>query len=439
MIKTKKILTEDIRVYVETYGCSLNISDGEAICGLLKNAGFKLSEKPDDADCIIVNSCTVKNTTFINFKKTLNELKLSGKKFIITGCIPPLYSDDKILEGISFIGTRNISSITECVLSVMNNNPYRNLDEKDKDRLAFPTIRKNSIIEIIPVAQGCIGTCTYCQTRLARGKLKSYPVNQIISKINNSISDGVKEIWLTAQDSGAYGIDIGSNIINLLNEIKKIRKNFMLRLGMANPQHIKKHLNEFIKIFKDPRFFQFLHIPVQSGSNKILKEMNRFYTIDDLYLISEKILSAYPDFTFSTDIIVGFPGETDTDFDMTMKFLDKFRPATINRSKYSARPKTPAAQMMQISSKIISERSACLSQLVEKIVSGQNKKWIGRKENIIFDEIKKNDSFIGRNFAYKPVIIKKNLLDNKICLGENINVQIVDSTIYHLKAKPLMK
>lgn len=424
-------------IYLETYGCSLNIADGQTLLGLLQSKGFIITNNFNSADCVIINSCTVKNTTLLNFKKRVRELLEMGKRIVVTGCVPHVYSDEEFLKHVSFIGTRNLNIIADVVEKTIIGNTVHIINESDERRLTYPKYQKDSVVEIIPIAQGCVGKCSYCQTKLARGNLKSYPVEDIVSAFCRSISNGAKEIWLTAQDTGAYGLDLGSNLIFLLKEILKINREFKLRLGMMNPQHVKRFLNELISIFNDDRVYQFLHIPVQSGSDKIIKDMERYYTTDDLFLIADNMREKFPKIAFSTDVIVGYPGETEEDFLATLEFLRRFQPSTINRSRYSPRHKTIAAEKPQIPSKIISERSVRLGRIVEEIVSGQNKKWIGWEGEVLIDEQKKEDSFLGRNFAYKPIVVKRSDARKSIKLGDKINIKVFSTTTFHLKAKQI--
>jgi len=424
-------------VVVETYGCSLNIADSESLIGFLKENGFFISNNVEEADCVVINSCTVKNTSFLEFKKRINDLKNTGKRIVVTGCIPPIYYDDSLLKDVSFIGTRNLSSISGVVKNTIQGRIVQIIEETDKERLCFPKVRKNPIVEIIPIAQGCLGQCSYCQTRFARGRLKSYSIEAILSRLKIALMEGVKEVWLTAQDTGAYGLDIGTNIVSLLKTILNLNSDFKLRLGMANPHFIKSFIPELIAIFEDERIFKFLHIPAQSGSNKILEEMQRNYTVEDLYKIAEIFRSRHPEISFATDIIVGFPGESEEDFEMSIEFLKRFNPAIVNRSRFSARRKTPASQKKQLHSKIISKRSRLLSKEIECIVSAQNKKWVNWEGEVLIDEQKKSDSFLGRNFAYKPIVIKKTDFLEPINLGAKINVRVLNSTTFHLVAKQI--
>lgn len=418
-------------VFIETYGCSLNISDSELIAGYLRDADYEIAVDEDSADVIILNSCTVKGDTFSNFKKRLDQLK--DKVVVIAGCIPKVYDGYDFLKKYSYIGTDNISKIAEIVKSAIEGQKIQNILPLNEKRLNLPKKRRNEVIEIIPIAKGCLGRCAYCQTRLARGELSSYAEEEIISQAESAISDNVKEIWITAQDTSIYGLDIGTNLSGLLKKITNIEHDFKVRLGMANPLYIKKQIADLLDVFKSEKMFKFIHIPLQSGSNKVLSDMNRMYKVEDFVAICETFRDKFPNISISTDIICGYPTETDDDFESTLDVLRKIRPSTVNRSRFSPREKTPAADLKQLNPKIISERSKELTELIKNIISEDNKKWIGWEGETLIDEVKKVGSVLSRNFAYKPIVINED-----IPLGEKVKVKIYDTTIYHLKGKTLL-
>jgi MiaB/RimO family radical SAM methylthiotransferase len=193
---------------------------------------------------------------------------------------------------------------------------------------------------------------------------------------------------------------------------------------MMNPVHTKQILNELIKVYKNEKIFKFLHLPVQSGSDRILKLMNRGYNAEDFLEIAERFRKEFPQLTFITDIIVGFPSETDEDFKKTIELIEKIKPDIVNISKFGSRSGTEAAKMKQLDAKTVNGRSAVLHKIVKQISLEKNKEWIGWKGEILIDEIGSSGSFIGRNFAYKPIAIKT----KENIFGNLIEVKILDAT-----------
>ena len=414
------------KVYIETFGCSLNFSDTEFMKGRLEEDGYQLVDDENQAEIIILNTCTVKNRTYLNFLKRLKEL--NGRLIVIAGCIPPVYKDGYLLKDFSFIGPDNLTEISEVVEKTIKGEKVQIISGKLFKRLGHQKVRRNPVIEIVPISRGCLGDCAYCQIKLARGELLSYPIREIAHQIETALSEGVKEVWLTAQDCGIYGEDIGSSLPELLKNVFKIKGDFKLRLGMANPDGVLKYLNELKEIYAEPRIFKFLHIPVQSGSDNVLKAMRRKYSAGDFIKICDTFRESVQRISISTDIIAGFPTETEDDFEMSLNLLKKIKPATINRSRFSPRPFTPAASLKQLHSSVIARRSKMLDELVKEISLQNNKEWLGLTGEVILDERKKEGSVLGRNTSYKPVVFH----NNNFHIGETIKAQIIDITTHHL-------
>ena len=277
-----------------------------------------------------------------------------------------------------------------------------------------------------------MSNCSFCATKLARGNLFSFRPHSIREHIKKAIASGAKEIWLTSQDISAYGRDIGTNLTELLESIVKIEGEFLIRVGMMNPLHFKKfELNSLIEVFKNPKIFKFLHLCVQSGSNKVLKIMRRGYSVEDFVYYVEKFREEIIDLTLATDIIVGHPGEEEEDFEDTIDLIKEVKPDIVNLSKFSPRPGTLAYKMRQIDKKIINERSKKLHELIQKISLEKNKKWLGWKGKVLIDE-KFDKGFQGRNLSYKPIIIKE---CNLSYLGKFVDVEIVDAKNNYLIGK----
>ncbi|MEM2139215.1 MAG: tRNA (N(6)-L-threonylcarbamoyladenosine(37)-C(2))-methylthiotransferase, partial [Candidatus Woesearchaeota archaeon] len=327
-------------------------------------------------------------------------------------------------------GTSQITKVVEVVNETLSGNTVQLLAKEKNPRLNIPKVRKNSVIEILPINEGCLGSCTFCKTKFARGHLYSYEPEAIANQARDALNDGIKEIWLTSQDTACYGYDIKTNIVELLKKILEMNRPFKLRLGMGNPEYFKEQIDNLLPLFNDKRLFRFMHIPLQAGSNKVLKDMKRDYLVEEYIALIKKIKSYYADMTLSTDIICGFPTETNVDFEQTLKVIEETRPDVLNISRFWPRPGTKASKIKQLPSEIVKERSIKLRELFYKIAKENNKKWLSWKGEILIDEIGKNDSFIGRNYAYKPVIIKKT---NELKLGDFINVEIIKTETHDLR------
>ncbi len=416
------------KIFFFTQGCSNNVADTETMQGILQQDGYEIVDSIEKADLIVINSCTVKNATEKDFFKYLKSFP--KKPTIIAGCIAQ--TDPEKLQGYSLIGTAQINNITDVVEATLEGNQVVMTKKENNPRLNLPKIRKNPIIEIIPINRGCLGNCTFCKTKAARFNLQSFEPDAILKQAKNAIEAGVKEIWLTSQDTAVYGLDIGMQLPQLLKIILALDGQFMVRLGMGNPDHFILYYKELAEVFQHPKMFKFLHLPVQAGSNIILDAMKRNYNREEFITIVNHFREKIPEMTIATDIICGFPGETDEQFNETLTLVKQLQFDVINISRYSARPKTFAATMQQLPGGIIADRSRKLTELFEKQLPEINKKWIGWQGAVIIDDAGKlgTNTMLGRNYTYKQIVLKGNFN-----IGEIVQVKIVKVDTYSLYAE----
>ncbi|HVP81716.1 MAG TPA: MiaB/RimO family radical SAM methylthiotransferase, partial [Nitrososphaeraceae archaeon] len=289
---------------------------------------------------------------------------------------------------------------------------------------------------IVEIASGCLSNCSFCQTKISKGNLKSYRPGSIISQIKHDIKDGCNEIWLTSTDNGCYGKDINSNLVELLKLCTQLEGNYKLRIGMLNPMYLTEILYDLISVYKtEDKIFKFLHIPVQSGSNKILKQMYRGHDVKIFKKAVYEFRKSIPEITIATDVIVGFPNESEEDFKLTIDLITETEPDIINISKYSQRSGTVSSKLKNISSNQRKLRSTILHGLSRDISRRRNTLWEGWIGDVYIDEIK-NTLVQGRNYAYKSVIINNTDTSN-LNVGQIIKVKVVDSSQYSLFAEGL--
>ncbi len=390
-----------MRVYIETQGCSLNHADSETMAGYLKQEGHQLVDSEEDAEIVVYNTCTVKNPTEDSF---LARLKQQQKPVVVAGCIPQA-DQQGLLDGYVQLGTKQLHNITKAVTAAIHDEELIMIGESSHERLNTPKIRINKHIEIVPICAGCLSSCTYCKTKQARGNLQSYRPSDIEQQVRTAIAQGVQEVWLTSQDNGAYGMDIDTNAGELLERVAAIEGDFMIRFGMTNPDWTKKWLKELIKAYKHPRVYKFLHLPIQAGSDSVLKHMRRRCTAQDIRDIVLEFRKEIPDITIATDIICGYPTETEEDFKETLALIKELQFPIIHISKFYPRPDTPAAAMDKLPTDIVKDRSRALTTLFESEAwSKQHEHLIGTVITARFTE-KKGTSNIGRTHNYLPVIV----------------------------------
>jgi threonylcarbamoyladenosine tRNA methylthiotransferase CDKAL1 len=286
-------------VFIESFGCSLNKSDGEKLKGFLSLNDFEIVSSPDLADFVIVNSCAVKKATenkMVNrISKLYNKSKEAGFKLIVSGCLPKINSEkiSGIDENILQFGT-DLSEISQ----------FFELGENHFSPLT-PEIKENSNVCIMPINAGCLDNCSFCAVKQSRGILKSHSIQSIREKMLLELPE-TKEFWFTSPDTGAFGRDIKSSLPKLLSEILLLNYDFRIRLGMMNPNNCINFFDDLMSVMLDERIYKFLHIPVQSGSNSVLSAMNRRYSSEQFLELVDMAKSNLGNFSLATDVIVGF-------------------------------------------------------------------------------------------------------------------------------------
>ena len=414
------------KIWVEAYGCSASFSDSEMISGLIVNGGHTLANNSQESDLNVIVTCSVKDATAAKMVHRIKESK--SKPLVVAGCLPKAEQKtvEKFAENASLLGPNSIGKTLQVIESALDGQKMIALEDTDISKVGLPKIRLNSAIGIVEIASGCMSECTFCQTKLAKGDLTSYRIGDIVRQVQTEISDGCNEVWLTSTDNGCYGLDIGSDLPELIRAVSEIDQKFFIRVGMMNPMYMPKIRDGLLKSFESSKVFKFLHVPVQSGSNQVLNDMKRGHTEQTFRDITQKFRKKFDKFTISTDIIVGFPTETEEDFEQTLKLLEDTKPDIVNLSRYSQRPGTDAAEMNQIDVIEVKRRSKIVSELINKISKENNRNWIGWKGQVTFDE-EHEGQVRGRNFAYKPIFVKE---EPKI--GQISNVKIIDTTTHSL-------
>jgi threonylcarbamoyladenosine tRNA methylthiotransferase CDKAL1 len=398
-----------------TYGCTFNHGDSLKIENILSENGYHKRELAD-SKFVIINTCAVKHTTeakILFFIEKLVNL-YPHKIFIITGCLPQIEKKmsekiNRIIQPNGFIlHPHDIGDILNIFKKCRNETGLITENKNNRDKsVLLPKSNLKSKIGIIQISEGCNNQCSYCCTTNARGSLVSFNFENLINQFQTLLSQGIIEYHLTSQDLGNYN-NKGKLLHELLRKISEIKGNFKIRLGMLNPDYLINNITEFMKIFNDQRFYRFLHLPIQSASNNVLKTMKRNYKIEEVDKIIRVIRNYDENFTFGTDIIVGFPTESSEDFLKTLTYIEKWRPHVLNISKFTPRPKTEAKNMNQLKSQVIKNRSQKISLIYLNYSKDNNQKWINWKGEIFINEYKKNVDypFTGRNIYYIPILCK---------------------------------
>ncbi|AAK42528.1 tRNA (N(6)-L-threonylcarbamoyladenosine(37)-C(2))-methylthiotransferase [Saccharolobus solfataricus] len=414
-------------IYVETYGCALNRADTYVMMTLLKSEGYNFVENPENADIIILNTCAVRLETEERMKQRIKELNTLSKKLVVAGCMSSAEPATvlSIAPNASLIGPQSVERIVDIVKS----EERKIVIEGDRALITPRTF--DGKIAIIPVADGCAGNCSFCITKLARRKLRSYPLREIVNAARDAIQSGAREIELTGQDTAAYGLDLGGSIslVDVVNKVADIDGDFMIRIGMMTPEQAMRIMDDLIEAIRNPKVYKFIHLPVQSGDDRVLKLMNRKYTVDEYKELISEIRHKIPFVNITTDIIVGHPGEDEEAFNNTLLLMKELRFERIHLAMYSIRPNTRSASMPQVPDSIKKKRIQIANKLYEDLALSIHLDYVGSTSRVITTELGRKGSVIGRLMNYIPVVIRSENVE----LGKWYDVKITEASFYDLR------
>ena len=405
-------------IWFEGYGCTANQGETLEMREHANQLGHQLATDSSTAETVVLGTCTVIESTQNKMEKRISELMDQGKNVIVSGCMAT--ADTKVLN------------------SKFPNAPL--VSPGDIDGLGDligrggckPETLESPFAAILPISSGCLGRCTYCATLKARGRVKSRSVNDIFFKAQYAIDSGSKELLLTSQDNGAFGADTDSSLENLLNELSHLDGEFRLRVGMLNPMLVAGRSKEMAKAWGDSRTYKFMHLPIQSGSQKILDSMIRDHTLEEFWEVVEVFRNYYPEMMIITDIITGFPGETEEDHQETVDLLNKLSPDLVNVTRFSPRKGTPASRYKRVDGRIVKKRSRELTNLRKELGAKSFKRFVGRETSVLTVENKRKGSTLCRDDNYRPIILKQDLP-----LGEFYDIKIIDSEYGFMTAEQI--
>ncbi len=419
-----------MNIYIETFGCTFNQADSEILSGLLLQEGNELVDGPEDAEILIVNTCYVKQPTE---KKVINRIiklqrEFPHKKLVISGCMVEIDQEKlrKIAPEASWIGPHKLNSAPDMVKSVRAGETVRLTGFESINKVCLPKIRSNQLINIIQICEGCDGICSYCCTRIARGNLHSYPV-ELIRRETERVEEGCVEIQLTAQDTAAYGKDCGTSLAELINAVTSVEGKFKVRVGMMHPKSVKDNIDELIEAFKSDKIYKFIHIPLQSGNNQVLADMNRGHGVQEFIDIISQFRREIPEISLATDIIVGYPTENEEAFQDTLKVIEEVQPDFLHISKYHHRPGSGSSGLQEIEHHNMKKRSKELNELKSTIALHNNEKLLGKVLQVLITNTGSKGGFIGRTDSYKTVVV------DEAPLGSFVDVKISEAKGTYLK------
>ena len=432
------------KLFIETLGCAMNVRDSEHIIAeLSQKEQYCLTSDIKEADLIIINTCSVREKPVSKLFSEIGQfvkVKKDGAKIGVAGCTASHLGADiiKRAPNVDFVlGARNVSKITE----VINKKHAVEIDTSyDESTYMFSEFRSNPYKALINISIGCDKQCSFCIVPVTRGEEISIPSNLIVQEVQKAVDSGAKEITLLGQNVNNYGRrfsvnDSGAkNFTELLRVVSKVEGLERIRFSSPHPLHMD---NEFLEEFaSNPKICKQIHVPLQSGSNHILKAMKRGYTKEWFLDRCAKIRELVPNVTISTDIIVGFPGESDEDFNDTMDVLEKVRFDALFSFKYSPRPHTTAAQMdNQVDNKVASKRLQTLQARHKQIQKESMDAQVGSIVDVLFEELKSDGKVAGRSDEGRLIMVE----GSEELLGKTLKAKVISANITVLHAKLLDK
>jgi threonylcarbamoyladenosine tRNA methylthiotransferase CDKAL1 len=402
-----------VKVYVEAHGCTQNYGEARLMQEALATNGHTLTRSESEADAHVLVTCTVIDATERKMVRRMRELAARDKPLVVAGCMAAAQRDRvrAVVPRAKLLPPRRWPQIVDLL------GEGTVCADRAAEAEAAATGWRDAIV---PIAQGCAGRCTYCITRVARGFVKSYPIDDLVSQVRGQVERGAMEIKLTGQDTAAYGRDSHSSLADLIRAIDAVPGDFRVRVGMADPLTVLPIVEDLVDAYHLEKIFKFLHLPVQSGDDDILTAMRREHTVAEFELIVETFRRAFPTLTLSTDVIVGFPGETEDQFEATMDLVRRVRPDIVNVTRFSARPGTPAASMPgQIVGWRVKQRSRRLTSLRFAIAREVHQAFVGDEVDVLVTEPGKEDTRLARTSEYRQVV-----LHEPAPLGEFVRVRI---------------
>ena len=423
-----------------TYGCQMNVHDSEKLAAMLEKMGYNETDDKNKADIILFNTCMIRENAELKvFGKvgSLKKLKRKNPDLIIGigGCMMQVDTVvNKIHEKFPYVdlvfGTHNIHRLPDLIRDVKEKKErvFEVWPESDGLIPETPIKRKGDYKAWVSIIKGCNNFCSYCIVPYVRGRERSRPKKNIINEVKEIINDGVKEITLLGQNVNSYGNDLDENIdfASLLSELNKIDDLKRIRFMTSHPKDLDERLIDVIN--ESSKVCEHFHLPVQSGSSKILKKMNRGYTREEYIKVIEMIRNKIDEPSITTDFIVGFPGETEKDFNQTIDLVKKINFDMAFTFSYSPREKTKAAKMEdQLSEEEKDKRLKKLMEIQNKISLENNQKYLNKKVKVLVEGESKNnpDTFMGRSRRNKLIIFPRK---------EGIKGKIVDVKINRVKS-----
>ena len=417
--------------YIETYGCWLNKADSALIEEDLGKMGYVKVDDPVKADLIVINTCAVREDSEARELKAIERYYRLGKRLVVAGCLTKARPSEivKIAPNAQLLTPNAVENAARVLQG--------SEEPSERTMARIPQFNGIGHIYVVPIQVGCLGNCTYCVVKYTRGGMgwvRSADLGMVKEYVAKAVARGAREIYLTGQEVSAYGKDKGYDLVDLLESILKgVDGRYLIRLGMLEPLELERIIHRLIDVIKsDWRVYRFFHIPVQSGSNRVLRLMRRKYDVDLFKWEVNLIRRSFPTTFIATDIIVGHPGESEEDFEESVRLVKDLSIDKVHVARYSPRPFTEAAYMRQIPDQVKKQRSSILSKVALEVAYSRNLQYVGGVyEGIVSSVGFRGKGLMVRLMDYRPVVVEKGFL------GSFTKVKVTDATPINLVGEVL--
>lgn len=434
------------RFHIITYGCQMNIRDSEAMAGLLAGMGYEPTDDPAGADVILVNTCTIREGADDKAYGRLGELRAlkrvrPGLILGVAGCL--VQKDrEQVLARVPWLdlvfGVHNIHRLPELLSQARDGcmPVYEVWDRSDRDRPlpALPAVRSGAIRGFVNIIHGCNKFCTFCVVPYVRGRERSVPPEAVVAEVRDLAAQAYREVTLLGQNVDSYGHDLSprldlADLLALVHQVPGIAR---IRFTTSHPRDMTLRLIQTVAAL--PKACEHIHLPVQSGDDGVLRRMHRAYTVAQYRTTVDAIRGVMPDASVTTDVIIGFPGETDEAFENTLRLVDDVRFDAVNTAAYSPREGTPAAGYAdQVPDDVKRRRLFALNQMAERIASEINHRLVGGHQEVLVEQAGTKGGVLGRTRTNKVVTVE----GSSDLIGRCLPVEVVGAGSWVLRGRPV--
>lgn len=413
-----------MRVYTEIHGCATTQAEGSTAKALAQRAGHEVVGRVEEADAAVLVTCTVVGKTQRRMVERLEALGGEVETLVVTGCMASAQPEEvlEVAPHALILPPHNVDQLVPLL-------EEGRFTPAPVDKAGLPRRVEGGVATVV-INDGCLGNCSFCITKRARPGLSSYPVESVVEAVRDAVAAGAVEVRLTSMDTGAYGQDRGTSLAELVERVAgDVEGDYRVRVGMLNPFLGIPFLEELLAAMESPRVYNFLHVPVQSGSDAVLDHMGRQHSVEDFEHVVERARDVLGEVTIATDVIVGYPTETSADHEATVALLKRTRPGHVNVTRFSPRPGTPADALDELDGGLVKDRSREASRVRDRLQREHRSRFAESTVTCRVVEHVVEGTSQARTEAYDPVVLEEDLP-----VGTRVRARVTGGTMAHAEA-----